>query len=212
MLPLPSLKPQSVAIATEDINCTSYHAIIWRRKMCTWHVTTSISVSTYHTLHALWICCKLSSVLPLSHPLAPSPMGFMHQILNALVVFQVPPILYFLQNPSYPHDNWLERTRQQPCPVVTGCQNNGNQATLHSIWVLCDSFAAIDLERQWQRRKWRYALILQSPVVTICTASLTFSNSTFCPHSAFMCFVWIWKQTAIIFLYIINWMVCITLI
>jgi hypothetical protein len=47
-------------------------------------------------------------------------------------------------------------------------------------------------------------------VVTICTASLTFSNSTFCPHSVFMCFVWIWEQTAIISLYSINWLVCIT--
>ena len=47
-------------------------------------------------------------------------------------------------------------------------------------------------------------------VVTICTASLTFSNSTFCPHSVFRCFVWVWKQTAIISLYSINWLVCIT--
>jgi len=31
----------------------------------------------------------------------------------------------------------------------------------------------------------------QVPVVTICTASLTFNNSTFCPHTVFMCFVWI---------------------
>ena len=29
-------------------------------------------------------------------------------------------------------------------------------------------------------------------------------NSTFCPHSVFMCFVWIWEQTAIISLYSIN--------
>ena len=29
-------------------------------------------------------------------------------------------------------------------------------------------------------------LTLQSPVVTICTTSLTFTNSTFCPHSVFM--------------------------
>ena len=28
-------------------------------------------------------------------------------------------------------------------------------------------------------------------VVTIRTVSSTFSNSTFCPHSVFMCFVWI---------------------
>ena len=42
------------------------------------------------------------------------------------------------------------------------------------------------------------------------TASLTFSNSAFCPHSVFICFVWIWEQTAIISLYSINWLVCIT--
>jgi len=44
-------------------------------------------------------------------------------------------------------------------------------------------------------------------VVTICTTSLTFHNSTFCPHSVFMCFVWISEQTAIISLYNINWSV-----
>jgi len=33
------------------------------------------------------------------------------------------------------------------------------------------------------------------------TASLTISNYTFCPHNVFMCFVWIWEQTAIISLY-----------
>ena len=35
-------------------------------------------------------------------------------------------------------------------------------------------------------------------------------NSTFCPHGAFMCFVWIWEQTAIISLYNINWLVFIS--
>ena len=47
-------------------------------------------------------------------------------------------------------------------------------------------------------------------MVTICTASLTFNNSTFSPHSVFMCFVWISEQTAIISLYSINWLVFIT--
>jgi hypothetical protein len=41
-------------------------------------------------------------------------------------------------------------------------------------------------------------------------ASLTFSNSLFCPHSVFTCFLWIWEQTAIISLYNINWLVCTT--
>ena len=49
-----------------------------------------------------------------------------------------------------------------------------------------------------------------SAVVTICTASLTFSNCTFCPHTVFVCFVWIWEQTAIISLYSIDWLVFIT--
>jgi hypothetical protein len=39
---------------------------------------------------------------------------------------------------------------------------------------------------------------------------LTFNNPTFCPHSVFMCFVWISEQTAIISLYSINWPVFIT--
>jgi len=32
-------------------------------------------------------------------------------------------------------------------------------------------------------------------------------KSTFCPHSVFMCFVWILEQTVIISLYRINWLV-----
>jgi hypothetical protein len=44
----------------------------------------------------------------------------------------------------------------------------------------------------------------------ICTATFKCNNSTFCPHSILMCFVWISEQTAIISLYSINWLVCIT--
>jgi hypothetical protein len=54
---------------------------------------------------------------------------------------------------------------------------------------------------------WIYRL---SPVLTVRTASLTCSNSTFCPYSVFMCFVWISEQTAIISLYSINWLVFVT--
>jgi hypothetical protein len=46
-------------------------------------------------------------------------------------------------------------------------------------------------------------------MVSLCTVpqGFTFTNSTFCPHSVFMCFVWISEQTAIISLYSINWLV-----
>jgi hypothetical protein len=51
---------------------------------------------------------------------------------------------------------------------------------------------------------------VQIPLATICTTSLTFNNSTFCPHCVFMCFVWISEQTAIISLYSVNWLVFVT--
>ena len=44
-------------------------------------------------------------------------------------------------------------------------------------------------------------------MVTICATSVTITNSTFCPHSVFMCSLCIWEQTAIISLHIINWLV-----
>ena len=45
-------------------------------------------------------------------------------------------------------------------------------------------------------------------MVTIRTTSLTFNNYTFCPHSVFMCFVWISAKQPL--LYNINWLVFIT--
>ena len=49
-------------------------------------------------------------------------------------------------------------------------------------------------------------------VVTIYTVppGLILNNPTFCPHSVFMCFVWISEQTAMISPYSINWLVFVT--
>jgi hypothetical protein len=43
-----------------------------------------------------------------------------------------------------------------------------------------------------------------------CNSGYLNRTSTFCPHSAFMCFVWISEQTGIISLHSINWLVFIT--
>jgi hypothetical protein len=43
-----------------------------------------------------------------------------------------------------------------------------------------------------------------------CAVRTGYLNATFCPHSVFMCFVWISEPTAIISLYSINWLVFIT--
>jgi hypothetical protein len=50
---------------------------------------------------------------------------------------------------------------------------------------------------------------LCSPVVTICTTSLTLINSTFCSHIVLKVF-YVSQQTAIISLYNINWLVFMT--
>jgi len=94
---------------------------------------------------------------------------------------------------------------------------------LRQVWLL-GYYCAHHENNLFGRNKWslsrfvsfmrQYAndsfLTLCSPVVIICTTSVTFNNSSFSPRSVFMCFVWIWEQTAIISLYSINWLVFIT--
>jgi peroxiredoxin len=50
----------------------------------------------------------------------------------------------------------------------------------------------------------KWACSTKFMAITLLPPDLTFSNSTFCPHSVFMRFVWISEQTAIISLYNIN--------
>jgi len=66
---------------------------------------------------------------------------------------------------------------------------------IHQLWQTIVSWLCKHKKAQW---------LLYVPL------SLTHRNSTFCPHIVFTCFVCIWEQTAIISLYIINWLVCIT--
>ena len=74
-------------------------------------------------------------------------------------------------------------------------------STLHcTTSVLCTAYRAPSVYRHAQRCR---CMALYTPVITI----HTFSNSAFCPHIVYMCFVWMWEQTAIIPLYNINWLV-----
>ena len=50
----------------------------------------------------------------------------------------------------------------------------------------------------------------ENPVVTLCTTRFNTEKLVLFPCSVFMCFVWVSEQTAIISLYSINWLVCIT--
>ena len=118
-----------------------------------------------------------------------------------------------------------------PCvpPVVTICTASGHyiyhQWSLHvpPVVTICTTSGHYTY-RQWSlyllpvvticitsgHYMYHQLSLYVPPVVTTCTASLTFNSSTFCPHSVFMCFVWISEQTAIISLYSINGLVCIT--
>ena len=85
-----------------------------------------------------------------------------------------------------------------------------------SIWLLCFSSVLILLHTLLSNTR-RLCQIGVESLITIevqwslyVPPGLTHTNSMFCPHSAFMCFVRIWEQTAIISLYSINWLVFIT--
>ena len=115
--------------------------------------------------------------------------------------------------------NWLgffNRDLTLYSPVVTICTASLTFTIIRSahtvyLCVLCVSEKKQRLFPYTALTDWGFFnrdLTVYSPVVTICTASLTSNNSTFCPHSVFMCFVWISEQTAIISLYNINWLVC----
>ena len=59
-----------------------------------------------------------------------------------------------------------------------------------------ERFSCIVFTRTVRLQGWKVTVeptghYMYRTVVTICTVSLTFNNSTFCPHSVFMCFVWI---------------------
>jgi hypothetical protein len=62
---------------------------------------------------------------------------------------------------------------------------------------------------QSKTTKLRRAFILSLPTLRVqrTPLCLIISNPTFCTHTVFICFVWIWEQTAIISLYSINWLV-----
>ena len=73
--------------------------------------------------------------------------------------------------------------------VCTHAAENTNCSHLVLAGVCCQSIVGFTLLNVF----WDDYNILNfySLRLTLCTASLTFNNSTFCPHSVFMCFVWI---------------------
>ena len=86
--------------------------------------------------------------------------------------------------------------------------------------VLSTDISASFLRKIWQfiswMCSWRNAfcpLTFQIRLDTWCTTSLKFNNSTRTVHSnhtVFMCFIFIWEQTATCVTYSINWLVFIT--
>jgi hypothetical protein len=95
----------------------------------------------------------------------------------------------------YVHSLELSTHKMTVWTCVMNSTGNGqlyHTVKQHAAYVVAFLTAAWPFKAQW--------LLYVPPC-------LTFTNSTFCPHSVFMC---ISEQTAIISLYNINWLVCIT--
>jgi len=94
-----------------------------------------------------------------------------------------------------PHGaNYIYRT------VVTMCTARWSLYVPHSCHYMYRTVVTI-CTAQWSLYVPHSCHYMYRTAVTTSTTSLTFNNSTFCPHSAFICFVWISEQTAIISLY-----------
>jgi hypothetical protein len=81
-----------------------------------------------------------------------------------------------------------------------GCPETSVTITLRCVTFQKSEGLIYTAAEAWNHKRWLLYI----------TPGLTYKNSTFCPHSVFMCFVWIWEQTAIISLYSINWLVFVT--
>ena len=79
------------------------------------------------------------------------------------------------------------------CLVIGRCLIRISAELLPSVYLM-------RLEKCWDSNSklFKFQWLLYVPPET------TSKNSTFCPHTVFMCFVWISEQTAIISLYSIN--------
>jgi len=103
-----------------------------------------------------------------------------------------------------PHSgHYMDRT------VVTVCTAQWSLYVPHSGHYMYRPVVTI-CTAQWSLYVPHSGHYMYRTMVTICTTSLTFNNSTFSPHTVFICFVWISEQTAIISLYNINWLLLIT--
>jgi len=93
--------------------------------------------------------------------------------------------------------------------IETECVYCAVRSTFYVLPTHCTYVFCVDL------RTSRDYFIVQNCLVGFYNRRSVFTaryvlHSTFCPHSVFMCFVWIWEQTAIISLYKIVWLVFIT--
>ena len=85
--------------------------------------------------------------------------------------------------------NWLVRCElhkeKSPTPQLKALRAFNGAS---NVIVLSGRHWLLPFERYYRKL---ILFTLSIPVVTISTTSLIFNNSTFCPHSVFMCYVWI---------------------
>jgi hypothetical protein len=97
-------------------------------------------------------------------------------------------------------------------PVVTVCTARFNTQQFYVLPTQCVYAFCVDLRTNsdyFPIQHWLTGFCNRDGACycAVRAESLTCNNSTFCPHSVFTCFVWISKQTAVISLYSINWLV-----
>jgi hypothetical protein len=81
--------------------------------------------------------------------------------------------------------------------------------TVNYRWRVCWGIG-VSMRCGWFYCVVTFLYLVQTRWILHITAGLTFINSPYCSHNAFMCFVWFSEQTATISVYSTRWWVLIT--
>ena len=156
--------------------------------------------TTIHEVCSEWTATLLSSVQLGSFPVRGQPKAVKPKMRGRKLIIAVHWQGALQQQGVKRHKIGATCNRLKPSGYLsTNCLTFSNSKfSPHSVfvcfvwvWEQTAFFPSTTLTAVFSNRD----LTIYSPVVTICTTSLTLKNSTFCPHNVFVCFVWVWEKT-----------------
>ena len=162
-----------------------------------------------------WFVCKIhfNNILPCTPRFSTWSLFWWFTRENSVGITSLP-VCYTLHpshHPRAPHYAVFPNLLSRPSLWISNSIKTWRSSSLYTDATVSEGpNASIFGVEEMARSFSKYRGTLPSTSGHYMYRQFNIQHSTFCPHTVFMCFVWIWEQTAIISLYSINWLVCIT--